>query len=78
MAYVDSGTVSMTNKTLVSVAITGATVGDTVSFGDNVKLKMGTSNDAEFFHDGSNTYIDIVDQDCGERGGSWRHIRKHA
>ena len=38
-------------------------VSQTISFGDNDKLKFGDGNDLEIFHDGSNNYIQGVSGD---------------
>jgi len=35
-------------------------VSQTISFGDNDKLKFGDGNDLEIYHDASNSYIDQV------------------
>ena len=40
-------------------------VSQTISFGDNDKLKFGDGNDLEIYHDGSNSYIDAVDGSPG-------------
>ncbi len=38
--------------------LAGGTMTGDVTFNDNVDIKLGTSNDASIFHDGTNTYID--------------------
>ena len=41
-------------------AITGAKVADNLDIPDNNKIRFGTGNDLELFHDGSNSYIKDV------------------
>jgi hypothetical protein len=56
-AQIDSKSGTAHNHSGTYLPLTGGTIGGTVSFQDNSKLKFGDSGDLEIYHDTLNSYI---------------------
>ena len=50
----------------------------TLNFSDDVKLTLGTSDDLEIYHNGSNSYIDNTTGSLYLRGANGNHVRVQA
>ena len=82
---VDDGTANQYLKTDGSGALSWATVASVggatgVDFNDNVKIRSGTGNDIEIYHNGSNSYISNSTGNLMITGNNSDkiHIRAHA
>jgi len=76
-----TGNISITggfNATGVSTFQENVNFTSTASFGDNDKINVGTGNDLQIYHNGTNSFIDNTTGSLSVRGASGNHIRLQA